>query len=72
MKNITLSADERLLEKAREKARREQRSFNDVFRAWLEEWTGTVDRTADYDELMKDLSVCESAGPYSRDAMNER
>lgn len=72
MKNITLSADERLLEKAREKARREHRSFNDAFRAWLAEWTGSVDRVADYDSLMELLEVRESGGPYTRDEMNER
>lgn len=72
MKNITLSADERLLEKAREKARLEHRSFNDAFRAWLAEWTGSVDRVADYDAMMNQLESRESRGPYTRDEMNER
>jgi len=37
MKNITFTADEDLIRKAREKARREHRSLNKLFRRWLEE-----------------------------------
>ena len=35
MKNITLSADERLIETARERARAEHSTLNDQFRLWL-------------------------------------
>ena len=73
MKNITLSADERLLDKAREKARSERRSLNEAFRAWLAEWTRTTDRGRRFDELMARLETnCEARGPYSRDELNER
>ncbi|MDZ7728611.1 MAG: hypothetical protein U5Q44_10705 [Dehalococcoidia bacterium] len=35
MKNITLSADENLIEAARERARRENTTLNEQFRRWL-------------------------------------
>ena len=35
MKNVTLSADERLIRQARERARREKKTLNAVFREWL-------------------------------------
>ena len=38
MKNITLSADERLIETARERARAEHSTLNDQFRLWLAGW----------------------------------
>lgn len=35
MKNITLSADDKLIEAARERARAEQTTLNEQFRRWL-------------------------------------
>jgi hypothetical protein len=73
MKNITLSAEESLIRKAREKARSEHRSFNDAFRAWLVEWTRGDDRLARYDELIARLAPrVDSGGPFSREELNER
>ena len=37
MKNITLSADEDLIARAREQARARQTTINQLFRLWLEE-----------------------------------
>ena len=39
MKNITLSADERLIEAARERARSEHTTLNEQFRRWLADYT---------------------------------
>ena len=38
MKNITLSADEDLIERARQMARQQNRTLNDAFREWLREF----------------------------------
>lgn len=38
MKNITLSADEKLIEAARERARAEHTTLNEQFRLWLEDY----------------------------------
>jgi hypothetical protein len=40
MRNITLSADERLIEEAREKARQEHTTLNEQFRRWLADYVG--------------------------------
>lgn len=73
VKNITLSADERLIEKARERARREHRSINDAFRSWLEEWTQDRDLAGRYERLMERLEgQCEAGRHFSRDELNER
>ena len=37
-KNITLSAQEQLIEKARLKARQEKKSLNTLFRSWLKSY----------------------------------
>jgi hypothetical protein len=72
MKNITLSAEETLIDKARLTARANNTTLNAVFRAWLEEYTSGHDRVEKYKGLMRDLLHIESQGPYSRDEMNER
>lgn len=73
MKNITLSADERLIEEAREKARQEHTTLNEQFRCWLEDYVGRKQRAAramrTIDEVRKTVML---RGPYTRDEMNER
>ena len=73
MKNITLSADESLIERARQVAREQKRTLNDAFREWLMQFTrqsGSVEEAnALIDELRKTV---RSNGPYTRDEMNER
>jgi len=71
MKNVTLSADEHLIEQAREVARRKRTTLNQAFREWLESYTRPNDVVARYDELMKRLDV-RIGRKVSRDEMNER
>lgn len=40
VRNITFSADEELIERAREVARRNQRTLNEEFREWLKRYAG--------------------------------
>jgi hypothetical protein len=73
MKNVTLSADEDLIEQARQVARAQKRTLNEAFREWLVQFTGQSGKAEEYDSLMKRLRrTVRSAGPYSRDEMNER
>ena len=73
MKNITLSADEYLIERARQTARTERRTLNDAFREWLEEYTSRTGDLEQYDRLMKRLRGRIVAGrKFSREEMNER
>ena len=71
MKNITLSADGTLIEKARGQAEKEHRSLNAVFREWLESYVRpTVKRS--YSDFVKTVSDARSGKKFTRDEMNER
>jgi len=72
VKNITLSADEQLIEQARLVARSRHKTLNVAFREWLEQYVGQTGNAAAVDALMRRLKHVRSAGPYTRDEMNER
>ena len=73
MKNITLSADEKLIEAARVRARAEHTTLNDEFRRWLEEYTRREARMREFDALTEELRGRVRLGrKFSRDEMNER
>lgn len=73
MKNVTLSADEQLIEAARERARAENTTLNKEFRRWLAEYAQAHERMQRYDEVMTSLRGKLKVGrKVSRDAMNER
>lgn len=75
VKNITLSADEHLIEQARQTARAQHKTLNAAFREWLEDYVGkSSTEVAAFDELMARLRRrgVRSNGPYTRDEMNER
>ncbi len=77
MKNVTLSADERLIEAARQQARRRKTTLNAEFRRWLAEYSQGGDaseqRVHSYRRLMEDLSDIATGGKtFSRDELNER
>ncbi len=72
VKNITLSAEETLIEKARARAAEENRSLNDAFREWIEKWAAHGDPGADYDALMVRLGGLEADRKFSREEMNAR
>lgn len=70
MKNITLSADEKLIEKARERARKEHTTLNQRFREWLEDYS-RVQPEKDIKELLDSMST-DIGGPFTRDELNRR
>lgn len=72
MKNITLSADEHLIEQARLVARGRHKTLNVAFREWLEQYASQGGGGAAVDALMRRLRHVKSSGPYTRDEMNER
>lgn len=73
MKNITLSADESLIEAARARARAEQTTLNEEFRRWLAAYAQTRGRMDRYEAVMQDLRGKLKVGrKLSREAMNER
>lgn len=73
MKNITLSADESLIEAARERARAEHTTLNEQFRRWLADYAHTRERMQRYNEVMEKLRGKLKVGrKFTREEMNER
>jgi hypothetical protein len=72
MKNVTLSADEDLIEKARTIARTQHTTLNEAFRQWLAQFTASAGDAQNYRALMQRLRHIDSGGHYTRDEMNER
>jgi hypothetical protein len=72
MKNVTLSADEALLERARERARREHSTLNEQFRRWLAEYAAAEDRVDAYARVMESLASVRAGRRFTRDERNAR
>ena len=72
MKNITLSADHNLIEKARVVARSQRRTLNAAFREWLEQFTAREGNVQEFDALMRQLEKVNAGRRFTRDEMNER
>jgi predicted transcriptional regulator len=72
MKNITLSADEDLIEKARSLARAQGKTLNQAFREWLAEFTATEGDAQSFDALTKSLRNVDAGKRLSREELNER
>lgn len=72
LRNVTFSAEERLIQKARSRAMLEHQSLNALFRKWLEEYAKNQDEGIDYRQIMKKLSYVTVGRKFSRDELNER
>jgi hypothetical protein len=72
MKNVTLSADEDLIEKARATAKAQRRTLNDAFREWLRQFTASDGDAQSFDALMQRMKHVNAGGNYTRDQLNER
>ena len=74
MKNITLSADENLIEAARRQAVSERTTLNQQFRLWLENYVRREQRAAEAMRVVRELQGSISTGGrrFTRDEMNER
>jgi hypothetical protein len=71
-KNITLSADEELIRKVRDKAKREHTTLNANFRLWLRRYLNRNTKTSDYQAFMDSLAYAKPGCKFSRDELNER
>lgn len=77
MKNITLSADERLIKAAREKAQSNRTTLNAEFRQWLKRYAqkgGQAEQNVQaYRRIMDKLAEVSTEGEqFSRADLNER
>jgi hypothetical protein len=73
MKEITLTADEALIEEARVAAKYGNTTLDQAFQEWLVEYTRRMNRAKGYDALMEQLKGRFTVDRhYTRDEMNER
>jgi hypothetical protein len=72
MKNVTLSADEDLIEQARLVARSQRETLNAAFRKWLMHYAAQGGSGREVDSLMKRLRHVKAGRNFTRDEMNER
>ena len=72
MRNITFSADERLIEEARDEAHRRKTTLNALFREWLAELAARDERKRQVDRIMEEMENYNAGGPYTRDELNDR
>jgi len=72
VKNITLSADADLIDKARQVAKAEHKTLNAVFREWLESYASRRGDVEAYRALMERLKHIDAGRKFTRDEMNDR
>lgn len=74
MKNIMFSADEELIEAARERARAEHTTLNEQFRLWLADYAGGEQQADRAMAVVRELRGKLRTGgrKFTRDEMNER
>lgn len=72
LKNVTLSAEDLLIKRVREKAKKEQRTLNELFREWLKRYINKSDPVKDFDEFMGNVEYANAGRKFSREEMNER
>ena len=73
VKNITLTVEEGLLEKARRKAIGQHQTLNELFREWVRRYVGASQgRAEEYQALMRKLGRARAGRAFSREEMNER
>jgi hypothetical protein len=72
LKNITFSAEEDLIRRARERAAAERTTLNEEFRRWLEKYAERLDTTQAFADLMDHFVYVQPGRSFQRDEMNER
>ena len=74
LRKITLSAEEQLIARAREKTGAAHTTLNVEFRKWLAGYAATQDSAAvgRFRDVMKQLGGMDAGRSFTRDEMNER
>ena len=72
MKNVTFSADERLIELAREEARAQKTTLNALFREWLADLAQRDARREQVEAVFEEMAAYNAGGKFTREEMNER
>jgi hypothetical protein len=72
LKNITLSADQDLIARAREEAQARGTTLNEEFRAWLATFVEQEKRAQGFQELMSRLEYAHPGRHFTREDLNAR
>jgi hypothetical protein len=72
MKNVTLSAEEQLIEQARLVARSQHKTLNQAFREWLAQYASQAGSGPEFDSLMRRLRHVRAGRRFTREERNER
>jgi hypothetical protein len=72
LRNITLSAEKTLIERARRRAEAKHTTLNAEFRHWLEQYAHSPQTVDDLLVLMDQFSYSRPGKTFSRDELNER
>jgi hypothetical protein len=71
-RNITLSVDEKLIDKAKKKAFTNNTSINELFRQWLMNYAIETDLSEKLEDFLSNTKYASSGRRFSRDELNER
>ena len=72
LRNITFSAEQSDIDLARDEARNQNTTLNELFRDWLRGVAGRRPRSREFRALMKELRYVNAGRKFTRDEMNER
>jgi hypothetical protein len=72
LKNVTFSAEEALIRRARERAAAENTTLNEEFRRWLAKYAESPRTAEAFAELAARLSYAQPGRSFTREEMNER
>jgi hypothetical protein len=72
MKNITLTASEKLIETAREVAKKRKSTIRALFREWLADLLQLQERELKFKEWDLRLEYANAGGQFTRKEMSER
>jgi len=72
LQNITFTADKDKIHRAREKAKTENTTLNEVFRQWLEKYVDRPETSEEFTALMAELAYVKPGRKFTRIELNER
>ncbi len=61
-----------LIKRAREKARQENTSLNQLVRDWIKKYVNRDNIDSEYESLMENMADVKAGRKFSRNEMNER
>jgi hypothetical protein len=72
MKNVTLSANEDVIRKAKNKAQNNNTTLNSLFRKWLDDYTRDRNLALELERFLIKTEYAEAGRGFTRDEFNER